>query len=126
VNVGVPHAVVFVDNLDFEVKGIARKIRYSELFPHGTNVNFVKVISENEIEIRTYERGVEDETLSCGTGSVASVAIANRLNLVSDNVEVVTKGGVLRIELGDSAYMTGTASRVFDGILRVKELRYDV
>jgi diaminopimelate epimerase len=125
VNTGVPHAVVFVDSLDFEIKAIARVIRYSELFPQGTNVNFVRVVSANEIEIRTYERGVEDETLSCGTGSVAAVAVANKLNLVSDSVKVMTKGGLLKIELKEAAYMTGSANRVFDGILTLSELKYE-
>ena len=123
VNTGVPHAVIFVDNLEFEIKEVARKIRYSDLFPAGINVNFVRVKSKNEIEIRTYERGVEEETLSCGTGSVASAVIANRLEMVSDFVNVVTKGGVLRIEIKDSVYMTGTANRVFDGVIRINELK---
>lgn len=125
VNTGVPHAIIFVDNLEFEIKEVARKIRYSDLFPEGINVNFVKVKSKNEIEMRTYERGVEDETLSCGTGSVASAVIANRLKMVSDSVNVVTKGGILRVEIKESVYMKGTANRVFDGVIRVDELKLE-
>jgi diaminopimelate epimerase len=125
-NTGVPHVVVFVDDLDFDIVPIARKIRYSEIFPEGTNVNFAKV-EGNSITIRTYERGVEAETLSCGTGSVAVAAVANRLGLTGREVEVRTKGGLLKIELTDNtAYMTGGASRVFDGILKLNELRYDI
>ncbi|AAB90492.1 MULTISPECIES: diaminopimelate epimerase [Archaeoglobus] len=125
-NTGVPHVAVFVDSLDFDIVPLARKIRYSEIFPEGTNVNFAKVDGDT-ITVRTYERGVEGETLSCGTGSVAVAAIANRLGLTGSKVDVVTKGGLLKIELTeDTAYMTGGASRVFDGILRLNELRYDI
>lgn len=125
-NTGVPHAVVFVDDLDFDIISVARKIRYRELFPQGINVNFAKIVSEDEIHIRTYERGVEDETLSCGTGSVAVAAIAHKLGLVSNPVRIVTKGGLLKIELGETAYMTGSANRILDGVLRTSELRFDL
>jgi len=118
VNTGVPHVVIFVNSLNFDIVPIAREIRYLSLFPNGTNVNFVRVLDRKKIEIRTYERGVEDETLSCGTGSVAAVAVANKLNLVNDFVEVVTRGGVLKVELKDSAYLIGSAKRVFDGVIR--------
>ncbi len=125
VNTGVPHAVIFVNDLNFDIRGVAKFIRFHEIFPEGINVNFAK-IEENAIRIRTYERGVEDETLSCGTGSVAVAAIANRLNLVDDSVEVLTKGGKLKIEIKDRAYMTGKASRVADGYINLEELRYDI
>ncbi len=116
VNTGVPHVVVFVEDLDFEIVPIARKIRYSELFPEGTNVNFAK-FQDGKFYVRTYERGVENETLSCGTGSVAVVAVAKRLG-ITDRAEVITKGGVLKIEISDTAFMTGSATRVFDAELR--------
>ena len=119
VNTGVPHAVIFVDSLDnTELMSIAPDIRYDPIFPKGTNVNFVQVDSRNEITIRTYERGVEGETLSCGTGSVASAAIAYRLGKTGKSVKVNTKGGELRITIDDdAAYMEGTAERVFEGML---------
>ena len=129
VNSGVPHVVIFVgeeelENLD--IVSIARKIRYSEIFPEGTNVNFVSLLTENEIEIRTYERGVEEETLSCGTGSVAAAFVSIQRGLVREPVRVVTKGGDLIVEFsGKIAYMTGSASRVFDGRLRLSELRFE-
>ncbi len=118
VNVGVPHVVIFVDSLNFDIIPIARDIRYADIFPNGTNVNFVRVLNEEEIEIRTYERGVEDETLSCGTGSIASAFVANRLNLVKDIVTVKTRGGILKVELGERVYLIGPAKRVFDGVIR--------
>ncbi|WP_202318877.1 diaminopimelate epimerase [Archaeoglobus neptunius] len=125
-NTGVPHVVIFVDDLNFDIIPLARKVRYLNVFPEGTNVNLAKVESRSRIRIRTYERGVEDETLSCGTGSVAVAAIASELGMVDEKVEIITKGGVLRIELAkDSAYMTGRANRVLDGFVNVKEL-YEV
>ncbi|MFO7966826.1 MAG: diaminopimelate epimerase [Archaeoglobaceae archaeon] len=122
VNTGVPHAIVFRDDLEGKITSIAREIRYSNLFPDGANVNFVKVISEEEIAIRTYERGVEDETLSCGTGGVAAAVMAHKLGLTSNSIKVRTKGGPLVIDIGERTYMTGSASRVFDGTLWTSEL----
>lgn len=77
INTGVPHVVIFTQGLDkFDIIGLARFIRYHKRFaPFGTNVNFVEVLDKDAIKVRTYERGVEDETLACGTGSVASSLI---------------------------------------------------
>jgi|Deesub1362B_J571_1020462.scaffolds.fasta_scaffold00051_102 diaminopimelate epimerase len=128
VNSGVPHAVIFVDNSELDEVDImsARSIRYNPIFPNGTNVNFVSVLSKNEIRIRTYERGVEAETLSCGTGSVACAYVSSALGYTKPPVRVVTKGGELTIEFeGKIAYMTGSANRVFDGVLKVEELRIE-
>jgi len=126
VNSGVPHVVIFVDDLDFDIIKPARAIRYNDLFPQGTNVNFARILSRDEIEIRTYERGVEDETLSCGTGSVAVAFVANKLGLANKYAKIITKGGMLKIEIhNNKAYMTGTANRVFDGFVNLKELRLE-
>lgn len=78
-NTGVPHAVVFVENLDeLKVKDLGKNIRHHPIFsPKGTNANFVKKINENTISIRTFERGVEDETLACGTGASAGAIAAS-------------------------------------------------
>ncbi len=77
-NTGVPHAVIEVGDIEnFPVRELGRQIRHHEVFkPAGTNVNFVQVIDPARIRVRTYERGVEDETLACGTGSVASAIVA--------------------------------------------------
>jgi len=118
VNTGVPHAVIFVDSLDDRLISDAPKIRYDPVFPRGTNVNFARVDSKNEITIRTYERGVEGETLSCGTGSVACAAVAYRLGKTGDMVKVNTTGGELVITIkDDAAFMEGQAERVFDGMI---------
>lgn len=96
INTGVPHFVIFYEEglEEVQVKELGRKIRYHERFsPAGTNVNFVSQISENAIKVRTYERGVEDETLACGTGASASALICGYLKKVKSPVEVVTTGG---------------------------------
>ncbi len=116
VNTGVPHSVIMVDDLDLEIEEIAPTIRYSSIFPEGTNVNFVKV--GEPLEIRTYERGVEGETYSCGTGAVASAAIARKLGLVGDEVMVETRGGPLIVSFeGDRAFLEGPAVTVYTGEL---------
>ncbi len=117
VNTGVPHAVIFVDSIEeLNVDEIAPPIRYNDSFIKGANVNFVEVLGADEISIRTYERGVESETLSCGTGSTASAAVAFKLGKTGDIVKVNTTGGPLVIYLkGDEAYMEGPAATVFTG-----------
>lgn len=78
INTGVPHTIIFVEALqDFDVNGLGRLIRNHQVFaPKGTNVNFVERVRDGIVAVRTYERGVEAETLACGTGSVASALIA--------------------------------------------------
>lgn len=95
VNTGVPHFVIIVDNVnDVDVRGLGRKIRFHERFePAGTNVNFVQKLNSSMIKVRTYERGVEDETLACGTGASASAIICGYKNLTTSPVKVITSGG---------------------------------
>lgn len=96
INTGVPHAVVFASGLnDFDIVPLGRAIRQHKKFsPKGTNVNFVEVLSKNKVLVRTYERGVEDETLACGTGSVASALIyALKMDVHDETVNVLTKSG---------------------------------
>ncbi|KPK98620.1 MAG: hypothetical protein AMJ95_03110 [Omnitrophica WOR_2 bacterium SM23_72] len=77
IDTGVPHTVIFVEGLaKIDVANLGRKIRYHRIFsPRGTNVDFVEALSYDSIRLRTYERGVEDETLACGTGAVASALL---------------------------------------------------
>ncbi len=95
INTGVPHAICITDTLNtVPVTELGRTIRFHEKFqPEGTNVNFVCVQDKHTIKIRTYERGVEDETLACGTGSVAGAIITAIKGLTQSPVEVETQGG---------------------------------
>jgi diaminopimelate epimerase len=95
IDTGVPHLVYVSRNLEEEdVQGVGRATRYHEIFkPAGTNVNFVQFDGPHRLRIRTYERGVEGETLACGTGSVASALIASVIGAVRSPVTVVTRGG---------------------------------
>jgi diaminopimelate epimerase len=116
VNTGVPHAVVFVDSVDpVDVEEAAPPIRNHKTFLSGANVNFVEKTGPDSIRIRTYERGVEAETLSCGTGATASAAVARKLGMTRDVVRVETVGGPLTIYLGQETRMEGPACTVFTG-----------
>ncbi|GGI58429.1 diaminopimelate epimerase [Winogradskyella haliclonae] len=122
---GSPHHVELVDNLkDFDVKNKGAEIRYGAPYNEvGSNINFVKQNSENSFAVRTYERGVEDETLSCGTG-VTAVALAMHISgkTTSKQVDLETQGGKLKIafdisESGDynNIWLIGPATQVFKG-----------
>ena len=116
VNTGVPHAVILVKDLDqVPVAAVAPPIRNHPLFPKGANVDFVEVTGPGTIRVRTFERGVEDETWSCGTGATAAAAVVHRLGLTGDTVEVETRGGPLTITLGVETRMEGPAVTVFSG-----------
>jgi len=123
-NTGVPHAIAFVEDLNnVNVLKLGAAIRYHEHFPNGTNANFVTEIAPGHIAIRTYERGVEDETLACGTGMVASSIIHHLLHGSPAPIKVDVKGGeTLHIEFeGDAengfrkVTLTGPADFVFEG-----------
>jgi len=118
VNTGVPHAIVFIRDLDMiDVTTTAPAIRFSNFFPAGSNVNFVQITGDDEIRVRTYERGVEDETYSCGTGATASAVMAHRLKKTGPVVTVETQGGPLVITIKDKVLMKGPAVTVFTGSL---------
>src|SRR5688572_18964880 len=122
-NTGVPHAVVFVDDLEnVDVRRLGAALRYHPHFaPKGTNANFVQKAGPQAISIRTYERGVEDETLACGTGMVACAIIFHELNGAASPVSVQVRGGdTLQIgfhqdgDLYRDVTLTGPADFVFD------------
>ena len=93
-NTGVPHALAFVDNLSgLDVRKIGSAIRHHSYFPNGTNANFVEEVEPGHIAIRTYERGVEDETLACGTGMVACSIVYHLLNEIPAPIKVDVQGG---------------------------------
>lgn len=122
-NTGSPHAIIIVDDLgSINVFEEGKKIRYSHAFKeNGINVNFVKV-NLNCIEIRTYERGVEDETFSCGTGVTASALYAAMYHNQKSPIKVITKGGILWVYFDfdknkgfSNIVLEGEAVFVFDG-----------
>ncbi len=98
-NTGTQHVVRFVQDLDqIQIEQVARPIRYAQEFmPDGTNVNFVKVLDKNTIQMRTYEKGVEAETLSCGTGTVAAAIAAFEKFHLDPPISVQTRGGQLQV-----------------------------
>jgi diaminopimelate epimerase len=125
-NTGVPHAVQFVSEVSrVDVKDLGRKIRRHPRFqPAGTNANFAQPVDRKKIKVRTYERGVEDETLACGTGAVASALIAGAKGYVDSPVAVETSGGeilnihFLKEEDGFArVFLEGDTRLVFEGEL---------
>ncbi|MDO8536307.1 MAG: diaminopimelate epimerase, partial [Candidatus Omnitrophota bacterium] len=127
-NTGVPHVIHFVNDLEaVEVKKLGPKMRYHEEFsPHGANVDFVKITdkNKNKIAVRTYERGVEDETLACGTGAVASAIISAEAEKLASPVTVETRSGeVLKVYFESqegsfkNVYLEGKARLVFEGVI---------
>lgn len=127
-NTGVPHAVIFVEDADRAmVQQLGREIRFHPAFaPRGTNVNFVQVLGSNSVRVRTYERGVEGETLACGTGVTASALIAAAVHGFRSPIQVQVQGGdVLEVSFRkngedfDQVRLTGPAEFVFDGKIEI-------
>ncbi len=124
-NTGSPHVVKFVDNADeIDVLTLGKQIRLSSKYaPYGTNVNFVEK-QEGKLYVRTYERGVEDETLSCGTGVTAS-AIAASFTENSSNFDIITRGGNLHVSFqkAESSFtniwLEGPATFVYSGKIEI-------
>lgn len=124
INTGVPHVVSYVTDIETcDVFRLGRIIRYHEHFrPAGTNANFVKVEDSHTIIVRTYERGVEDETLACGTGAVASALVSSLKGLVESPVTVkVRSGESLKIHFHKAhnsftdIYLEGKAKVIYEG-----------
>ena len=122
-NTGSPHYVQFVQDIkNYEVVEEGKKVRYSEEWVRkgGTNVNFVEVLDDETIYVRTYERGVEGETYSCGTGVTASALSAHMNHGMTSPIKVITNGGNLEVTFDEdfkNIYLTGPAVRVFEGTL---------
>lgn len=128
-NTGSPHYVIFMNGLDqLDILQEARKIRYNDEFrDEGINVNFVEILDDTHIKVRTYERGVENETLSCGTGVTASaIALSKKLGFEEGQktVHIHTPGGELRVKyhlgkLVEDVWLCGPATEVFDGTINI-------
>jgi diaminopimelate epimerase len=132
INTGVPHVVIEVPDAELaEVLSLGRAIRYSELFERGTNVNFVQVSGPGELIVRTYERGVEGETLACGTGVTAAALIMHRVHGLPLPLRVRVRGGdTLTVgavvenspTYGDSFHdvtLAGPAMEIFRGTVKL-------
>jgi diaminopimelate epimerase len=128
INTGAPHHIKYVENLPhFPVVREGAKIRYNkEVYPEGTNVNFVMPITDDTIQVRTYERGVEDETLSCGTGVTACALHYGREKGIEE-VTILTKGGTLKVSFKpdgmggfEQIELIGPALQVFNGTIHIK------
>ena len=127
VNTGVPHAVAFVDDTAaVDLEAVAPPVRHADVFPDGANVNLATVVDDGSddgpavVDQRTFERGVEGETRSCGTGAVAIVAAARRLGLI-DGESAVSRppGGELDITVPETGHatLTGPVFHEFSGML---------
>ncbi len=128
INTGSPHFVKFApDVADIDVLDTARSIRYSNTYKEeGINVNFVESLAEDKIFVRTYERGVEDETLSCGTGVTAAALLSAHNDNGFNTVNVKTYGGNLSVEFNkiddehfDDIWLCGPATFVFKGEIEI-------
>ena len=127
INTRSPHYIQFVSDVDtFPVVEEGRAVRNSKRFaPGGTNANFVQLLADNAIYVRTYERGVEDETFSCGTG-VTAAALASSYQGYKSPIRVKVRGGLLSVEFKQrqqgtftDIFLIGPAKMVFEGILEL-------
>lgn len=125
---GSPHHIFFCNDVSsINVKELGRKIRYgAPYFNEGTNVNFVEQLSDNSFKVRTYERGVENETLSCGTGVTAVAIAANKTNkTTTESIKIEVMGGHLEVSFkkeGDTftnVFLKGPAKVVFEGNITI-------
>lgn len=119
-SMGNPHCVVFVEDVEgYQVKDLGPLLESHELFPKRTNVEFVQIVSRDELKVRVWERGV-GETLACGTGACASVVAAKVLGKVDGTVTVRLLGGELAVECrGGVVFMEGPAEKVFEGAINL-------
>lgn len=136
INTGVPHTVIFTEGLEkIDAVNLGRQVRYHRNFsPAGTNVDFVEILNNSSIKVRTYERGVEDETLACGTGSVAAALLttylayrqAGNLRLTTNKISVHTQSGeILKVYFNragnnfKNVWLEGKAKIVYKGVYDV-------
>jgi len=125
---GVPHCVYLVHSVDeVDLMSHAPPIRYNEIFERGTNVNFIEKLGDHHIKMRTYERGVEGETLACGTGATAVALACNEFFGFKDEVKIEAPGGELIIQFEgeqgnfSNIYLCGKAEKITSGSIDPKE-----
>ena len=120
---GVPHTIIFVDELnkDLTIK-YGSELEIHPIFPKKSNINFVKILDKNNIEVQTWERGC-GYTLACGTGMTSSAIISNYLGLTNAKVKTKSEGGEVFIEIeNDKIFMIGSATKVFESSLNIKDI----
>jgi diaminopimelate epimerase len=132
VDTGVPHAILFVDDFDqVDICKTGSMIRFHpDFMPAGTNVNFVQPLGDGSLKVRTYERGVENETMACGTGAVAAALMASVLGKARSPVDIVTSGNgrlTILFDFNDSpaasnVFLKGPAHVVYTGELNSEAL----
>lgn len=123
---GIPHVAIQYDRLlcadDEEIRQLGRKIRYYKGFPKGANVNFYSMIDDTTVQEKTYERGVEDLTLACGTGSgTVAYMLVKKKRAAGNRVCVKTPGGDLHLEIvnGNQIFLEGATCNVAEGMLEL-------
>ncbi len=118
VSMGNPHAIIFMDEIqNLAIEKVGTVVENAEVFPNRTNVEFIKVVNKNEIDMRVWERG-SGETMACGTGACAAAVASVLNNHTERKVKVNVLGGVLEIEWNEqdnNVYLTGGATTVFEG-----------
>jgi diaminopimelate epimerase len=124
-SMGNPHAVQLVDDVDTApVAQTGPLIEHHERFPQRVNAGYLQIVDRSHVRLRVFERGV-GETLACGTGACAAVAVGIRLGLLDAQVQVETRGGLLTIawsgQEADSVFMTGPATTVFEGQIDIPD-----
>lgn len=117
VNTGVPHLVFLTKNVkEIDIKPTAQRYRFHKMFPNGTNVSFVEVLKDPQTAyVRTYERGVEDETYSCGTGLTAVGIALNHWMGWKDTITLKTLGGIQKVRVSNKIYYSGEVKFCFSG-----------
>ena len=123
--IGNPHAVQIVDDVDSApVDELGPLIEAHDRFPNRVNAGFMQIIDKNQVKVRVYERGV-GETLACGSGACAAVVAGRLWGLLNEKVDVILRGGPLTVTWqgqGEPVFMTGTATKVFDGEIDLDKL----
>jgi diaminopimelate epimerase len=122
VSMGNPHCVITTDDVDnVDLATLGPQLEKHERFPEHANIGFMQILSNNSIKLRVWERGV-GETLACGTGACAAVAVGQMQNKLGEEVMVQLPGGKLTIKykgMGDSVKMSGPATHIFDGKINI-------
>ncbi len=120
-NTGVPHCVFEVEDItNYPVFEKGKSVRYNPLFAKGSNANFYEIIGTKHLKVRTYERGVEGETLSCGTGVTATAIAAAKIYKWSDEIQIETLGGKLAVQFNadfSAVYLCGKVEKIFEGLV---------